>query len=173
MADRHVERGGGTCSARAAAPCQHTRRRRGRGSWLDIARRLGTKLVLPLIWRRKGGKSRHISGLPVTRPTGCAPGGGRDRVGLSRARARVSEAMGREGSRGMSDARGYLRSVVYGFNDGLTANFGLVAGIIGASVAPHVVIITGAWRARSPTRSRWDPAATWRQERGRGAGASD
>jgi VIT1/CCC1 family predicted Fe2+/Mn2+ transporter len=38
---------------------------------------------------------------------------------------------------------GYLRSVVYGFNDGLTANFGLVAGVIGASVAPHVLIITG------------------------------
>jgi predicted membrane protein (TIGR00267 family) len=33
--------------------------------------------------------------------------------------------------------------VVYGFNDGLTANFGLVAGIIGASVAPHIVIISG------------------------------
>jgi VIT1/CCC1 family predicted Fe2+/Mn2+ transporter len=32
---------------------------------------------------------------------------------------------------------------VYGFNDGLTANFGLVAGVIGASVAPHIVIITG------------------------------
>ena len=30
---------------------------------------------------------------------------------------------------------GYLRSVVYGFSDGLTANFGLVAGVIGAAVA--------------------------------------
>ena len=38
---------------------------------------------------------------------------------------------------------GYLRSVVYGFNDGLTANFGLVAGVIGADVAPHLVIVTG------------------------------
>ena len=38
---------------------------------------------------------------------------------------------------------GYLRSVVYGFNDGLTANFGLVAGVIGADVAPHIVIVTG------------------------------
>jgi VIT1/CCC1 family predicted Fe2+/Mn2+ transporter len=32
---------------------------------------------------------------------------------------------------------------VYGFNDGLTANFGLVAGVVGADVAPHVVIISG------------------------------
>jgi VIT1/CCC1 family predicted Fe2+/Mn2+ transporter/rubrerythrin len=38
---------------------------------------------------------------------------------------------------------GYLRSVVYGFNDGLTANFGLVAGVIGADVAPHIVVLTG------------------------------
>jgi VIT1/CCC1 family predicted Fe2+/Mn2+ transporter len=38
---------------------------------------------------------------------------------------------------------GFLRNVVYGFNDGLTANFGLVAGVIGASVAPHVVLISG------------------------------
>ena len=42
-----------------------------------------------------------------------------------------------------SGSGGYLRSVVYGFNDGLTANFGLVAGVIGASVDPHIVIITG------------------------------
>src|SRR5690349_23279495 len=38
---------------------------------------------------------------------------------------------------------GFLRSIVYGFNDGLTANFGLVAGVIGADVAPHIVIISG------------------------------
>ena len=40
-------------------------------------------------------------------------------------------------------AGGYLRVIVYGFNDGLTANFGLVAGVIGASVQPHIVVITG------------------------------
>ena len=42
-----------------------------------------------------------------------------------------------------SPPAGYLRSVVYGFNDGLTANFGLVAGVIGASVEPHLVVVTG------------------------------
>jgi VIT1/CCC1 family predicted Fe2+/Mn2+ transporter len=42
-------------------------------------------------------------------------------------------------------AGGFLRNVVYGFNDGLTANFGLVAGVIGASTAPghHAVIVAG------------------------------
>ena len=52
--------------------------------------------------------------------------------------------MGREGEPWhVGGSGGYLRSVVYGFNDGLTANFGLVAGVIGANVQPHVVIITG------------------------------
>src|SRR5690349_23368612 len=38
---------------------------------------------------------------------------------------------------------GFLRNVVYGFNDGLTANFGLVAGLIGAEVDPHIVLVSG------------------------------
>src|SRR5437870_13149722 len=38
---------------------------------------------------------------------------------------------------------GFLRNVVYGFNDGLTANLGLVAGVIGAEVAPHIVLVSG------------------------------
>jgi vacuolar iron transporter family protein len=52
--------------------------------------------------------------------------------------------MGREGEPWhVGGSGGYLRSVVYGFNDGLTANFGLVAGVLGADVAPHIVIISG------------------------------
>jgi VIT1/CCC1 family predicted Fe2+/Mn2+ transporter/rubrerythrin len=38
---------------------------------------------------------------------------------------------------------GTLRNVVYGFNDGLTANFGLIAGVIGANVEAHVILISG------------------------------
>ena len=41
---------------------------------------------------------------------------------------------------------GFLRNVIYGFNDGLTANFGLVAGVIGAtnvSTQIHIVLVTG------------------------------
>ena len=38
---------------------------------------------------------------------------------------------------------GFLRNVVYGFNDGLTANFGLVAGVIGAAVSSHIVVVSG------------------------------
>lgn len=42
-----------------------------------------------------------------------------------------------------SESGGMLRNVVYGFNDGLTANFGLIAGVIGASAAPHLILISG------------------------------
>jgi predicted membrane protein (TIGR00267 family) len=56
----------------------------------------------------------------------------------------LAVAMGRKGEPWhVGGSGGYLRSVVYGFNDGLTANFGLVAGVIGAAVAPQTVIISG------------------------------
>ncbi|HKI79417.1 MAG TPA: VIT1/CCC1 transporter family protein [Ignavibacteriaceae bacterium] len=42
-----------------------------------------------------------------------------------------------------TESGGILRNVVYGFNDGLTANFGLIAGVIGASAAPHLILISG------------------------------
>src|SRR5688500_6498286 len=52
--------------------------------------------------------------------------------------------MGREGEPWhVGGAGGLLRSIVYGFNDGLTANFGLVAGVVGANLGAHVVIVTG------------------------------
>jgi VIT1/CCC1 family predicted Fe2+/Mn2+ transporter len=56
----------------------------------------------------------------------------------------LSDALGHEGEpwhRGAGSS--YLRSVVYGFNDGLTANFGLVAGVVGADIAPNLIIVTG------------------------------
>ncbi len=42
-----------------------------------------------------------------------------------------------------SESGGLLRDVVYGFNDGLTANFGLIAGVIGAEVSAHFILISG------------------------------
>ncbi len=38
---------------------------------------------------------------------------------------------------------GMLRNVVYGFNDGLTANFGLLAGIVGANAEPRIILLSG------------------------------
>jgi VIT1/CCC1 family predicted Fe2+/Mn2+ transporter len=41
-------------------------------------------------------------------------------------------------------AGGWLRAVVYGFNDGLTANFGLVMGVVGGSVADATILLAGS-----------------------------
>jgi VIT1/CCC1 family predicted Fe2+/Mn2+ transporter len=41
------------------------------------------------------------------------------------------------------ESGGFLRNAVYGFNDGLTANFGLVMGVLGASVPHPFIIISG------------------------------
>ncbi len=38
------------------------------------------------------------------------------------------------------ESGGFLRNVVYGFNDGLTANFGLVMGVLGAQVHEFIVL---------------------------------
>jgi VIT1/CCC1 family predicted Fe2+/Mn2+ transporter len=40
-------------------------------------------------------------------------------------------------------AGGLLRDIVYGFNDGLTANFGLVMGVVGAAVNNNIILLTG------------------------------
>lgn len=41
------------------------------------------------------------------------------------------------------ESGGIVRNVIYGFNDGLTANFGLIAGVIGADVQHHIILISG------------------------------
>ena len=56
----------------------------------------------------------------------------------------LGKMLGREGEPWHgAPGGGYLRSVVYGFNDGLTANFGLIMGVIGAEVSEGVVLISG------------------------------
>ena len=62
-----------------------------------------------------------------------------ERNGAStRCRAVVSSSITRWAATGSAWHRagsgGFLRNVVYGFNDGLTANFGLVAGVV--QIAP-------------------------------------
>jgi VIT1/CCC1 family predicted Fe2+/Mn2+ transporter len=109
------------------------------------ARRLGTSLVLPLLLAEEGREVQAYLGLArqvTDRQTHAAAV---DIAADSAMHAReLSAIMGRDGEPWhVGGSGGYLRSVVYGFNDGLTANFGLVAGVVGANVAPHVVIISG------------------------------
>jgi len=58
--------------------------------------------------------------------------------------AQLSQILGQRGEPWhQAESGGFLRNVVYGFNDGLTANFGLVMGVIGAEVAPQIVLLSG------------------------------
>jgi vacuolar iron transporter family protein len=142
--DRHVEHWGQLIAedGRKAPTHQPGWRARMLG-W--VARRFGTSAVLPLILAEEGRevaaylrlakKSDH----PALRDTAAT-------IAIESAEhaRELAHLIGRpEEPWHTASASGYVRSIVYGFNDGLTANFGLVAGVIGASVAPHIVIITG------------------------------
>jgi len=109
------------------------------------ARRFGTSLILPLLLAEEGREVQAYLGLARHSTDRLTHAAAVDIAADSAMHAReLSAVMGRVGEPWHTGgAGGYLRSVVYGFNDGLTANFGLVAGVIGASVAPHVVIVSG------------------------------
>jgi predicted membrane protein (TIGR00267 family) len=112
-------------------------------AWLG--RRLGTRYLLPLLLREEG---REVKGyLDLHR---ASRGEAARAVSLTLAKESAEHAGTLAGLAGESaepwhqtESGGFLRNVVYGFNDGLTANFGLVAGVIGAAVSAHVVLISG------------------------------
>lgn len=109
------------------------------------ARRFGPGLLTDMLLREEGKEVKGYLGLYRKSPEGHA----RDAaLRLARESAEHAETLG-----GITDtegepwhqvsAGGVLRNVVYGFNDGLTANFGLVAGVLGADVGAHAVIVSG------------------------------
>ncbi|MBI3983125.1 MAG: VIT1/CCC1 transporter family protein [Gemmatimonadetes bacterium] len=112
-------------------------------AWL--ARRLGPDLLVSLMLREEGQEVKGY--LQLYRQS--AAGTARDAALLlakesaehARTLGSVAGTTGEPWHRMASG--GFLRNVVYGFNDGLTANFGLVAGVIGASVAPQIVLVSG------------------------------
>lgn len=110
-----------------------------------FGRRFGTRYLLPMLLREEGQEvkgylnlhkestladAREVS-LQLAKESAAHAGTLADLTGTS------NEPWHKTGS------GGFLRNVVYGFNDGLTANFGLVAGVIGAAVQPHVILISG------------------------------
>jgi len=112
-------------------------------AWLG--RRIGTQYLLPLLLREEG---REVKGyIDLHRES---RGDAARAVSLTLAKESAAHAETLAGLTGdgaepwhKTESGGFLRSVVYGFNDGLTANFGLVAGVIGAAVQPHVILISG------------------------------
>ena len=110
-----------------------------------MAKSFGSSSVLPMLLAEEGREVQAYLGMARGTSHQQTHKAAVDIASDSAVHAReLSEMMGREGEPWHTGgAGGMLRSVVYGFNDGLTANFGLVAGIIGADVAPHIVIISG------------------------------
>jgi vacuolar iron transporter family protein len=142
--DRHTERWEELFRASGRPlPAYATARRTRLLAW--VARHVGIDLVLPMMLAEEGREVQAYLGLARHSTNRLMHKAAVDIASDSAVHAReLSEVMGREGEPWhVGGSGGYLRSVVYGFNDGLTANFGLVAGVIGADVAPHIVIISG------------------------------
>ena len=109
------------------------------------AKRFGPGLLTRMLLHEEG---KEVQGYLVLHRE-SAPGAGKDAaLTLARESAHHAETLGEMAGRSgepwrRAESGGFLRNLVYGFNDGLTANFGLVAGVIGASVTPHVVLVSG------------------------------
>jgi predicted membrane protein (TIGR00267 family) len=112
-------------------------------AWLG--RRFGPGFLLPHLLREEGREVKGYLDLHQRTPRG-APGGGEALLLARESAEHASELAGISGKSAepwhRTESGGFLRNVVYGFNDGLTANFGLVAGVIGATaVAQHQAIV--------------------------------
>jgi VIT1/CCC1 family predicted Fe2+/Mn2+ transporter/rubrerythrin len=116
-------------------------------STIWMARRFGAKSVLPMLLEEEGREVKSYLNLYKQSPDSAV---GPTALTLAKESAEHAESLA--GLSGASSepwhktgAGGFLRNVVYGFNDGLTANFGLVAGMIGAQesfggAANHVLV---------------------------------
>ena len=113
-----------------------------------LGNRFGPNFLLPMLLAEEGREVKAYLDMHRTTHTGVD---GRDEA-LTLARESAEHATTLNAIAGRSGepwhrtgAGGFLRNVVYGFNDGLTANFGLVAGVLGATGTAqyHAVIVAG------------------------------
>jgi len=116
-------------------------------AWL--ARRLGSGVLLPMLLQEEGREVKGYLSLYRSEPDGTV---GPTALRLAKESKEHAETLAQmSGATGepwhKTGAGGFLRNLVYGFNDGLTANFGLVAGMIGAQgnlqAAEHAVLVAG------------------------------
>ncbi len=142
--DRHITRWAELFAQHGRPLPAHHPSRRAR-LLAAIARRVGPSVVLPLVLADEGREvTAYLKLARGTRDARLHDTAFTIAAESAEHARELATAIGREAEPWhAAGAGGYLRSIVYGFNDGLTANFGLVAGVIGASVEPHIVIITG------------------------------
>ena len=109
------------------------------------ARSFGTGLVLPMIMREEGQEVRGYLSLYKESPPGEARDAAlllaKESAGHAEDLGILTETTGEPWHN--ADSGSLMRNIIYGFNDGLTANFGLVAGMIGASASPEILLVSG------------------------------
>lgn len=110
-----------------------------------FGRQFGPRYLLPLLLREEGQEVKGYMDLHAQAGSADAR---EVSLKLAKESAAHAETLAHLAGRGSepwhkTGSGGFLRNVVYGFNDGLTANFGLVAGVIGGAVAPHIVLLSG------------------------------
>ncbi len=109
-----------------------------------IGRFFGWRLLASMLLSEEGRETKgYLRGAQIYAPAASAAA-----ADLARESAAHAETLGRllgvEGEPWHRTASGgFLRNAVYGFNDGLTANFGLVMGVLGASVPHHIILVSG------------------------------
>ncbi len=143
--DRHVELWSKVFREKGISPPKATPTASARLK-AAVARRFGGDILLSQLLREEGQEVKGY--LQFHRESG--PGEAKDTaLKLARESAQHASALREIGGGGGGESwhklesGDMLRNVVYGFNDGLTANFGLVAGVLGAEVAPHVIVLSG------------------------------
>src|SRR5438105_6371975 len=110
-----------------------------------LGRWFGPRFLLPMLLEEEGREVNAYLVMHRETPRG-APAGAHALV-LARDSAEPATTLGEIAGKGAerwhrTASGGFLRNVVYGFNDGLTANFGLVAGVIGAAtVNQHQAVV--------------------------------
>jgi vacuolar iron transporter family protein len=145
--DRHVEVWAGLLAQHGRRPGPH--RPAGRTRLLAfLGKYFGPGFLLPMLLAEEGREVKAYLDMHRTTRTGVA--GREEALTLARESAEHATTLnaiaGRSGEPWhRAGAGGFLRNVVYGFNDGLTANFGLVAGVLGATESGqyHAVIVAG------------------------------
>src|SRR5687768_13093294 len=113
-----------------------------------LGKAFGPAFLLPMLLKEEGREVKGYLDMHRATPAG-APGGGEALTLAKESAEHATTLAGIAGKSGepwhRTESGSFLRNVVYGFNDGLTANFGLVAGVIGAAAAEshQIVIVAG------------------------------
>ncbi len=108
-----------------------------------LARRFGTRAILPIVERAEIADAAHYDEVPAAKPSMAVDERIHARVvaSLTPSSARAGIVRGERWHRG--DASGALRAAIFGMNDGLVSNLALVMGVAGGQASGRVILLAG------------------------------